>query len=316
MLVFCSPKSLTMKKLLLGLSVIYLFAFSNCNGKKQPDPPVPKTGKLPEKIDSLPKRVVYLDPENLKKWDSSGDFAEIKRRFEGYPKPLFTTHHQNFFDFFNTARHPIQSFVPPTFSIYDKYLNFQRLLGLRNPEFMIQGVAYKNKVRVYPAIDQQDVFYLVFIAEKQKASGNAQGETSLGIYFKMKDVFEMIPLDEMIEADNDIRKFQSYWADVVRTNPTYTFYNKKSCSYSIADYNELLGPTSVFWNVTGAKTDPASKLAVRIYPVIDTRDRQNTVLRLVLKLTEKTAQGYSEIQDKEYFDNMDPCPTACPTNSL
>lgn len=296
------------------ITVIYISSSTGCGGHGQrPVKTEPaKTQKtLSTNSDTIiPKHLAFVDDAFLKKLkDSSYLFPVILSDFTIVPKTEFKKYYDNFIEAFrpDNSDSPIQSYPLLSFSIYNKYNGFQSHLRLQNTEFTdLSGRKYSNKIRIYPAIDPGRQFYLVLMRETKEIGSASDPFSDLSVFYTIKnDDFQ--EGKDAIQTRKDIKNFQTIWRKLGTK-----FYECQSFSYSIGEYNKLLGNTPGYWNVAGAQTDPSSNIVVRISPAIDDHDPSKKILRLVFRLYQKIRGGYTEIMSKNYFDNMDPCPTVCP----
>lgn len=314
-----------MKRILYSITaLITVFLLSHC-GRSNQKPTEKDTSKV-EKIStgkqdtSNYKHLAFFDQNVFDSLQSHPMFlAKFFAEFKPVPKSDFQKYYSNFITIFNPGGSgSIINYIPLTFSIYDKYNDFQNYLNLQSIGYtdILSGINFKNKIRIYPAIDTNKQLYLVLMGERQDTSSFSKPAPVLdtSIFYSIKDDnFDMVHKgNEMTQTKIDIKNFQNIWIGFNQTNPGLTFDAVKSFSYSIEEYNELLSNIPPFWDVVSDQTNSASNMVVRIYPVIDEDNLSHVKFRLILKLGKKISGGYSEITSKPFFDDMDPCPRVCP----
>lgn len=323
-----------MKKIIyLGLSAIFLLAWQAESRNKRVNVGNTMPSNKPDTIPLNARHLAFLNKdilEKIKKDDKK--YLEFLKRFEPVPKDKFENYRDYFETIFQvgTANSPIQHFAPLPFSIYEMYNGFQYYLGRQVETFTEGAKTFKNKVRIYPAIGVTDkIFYLVFMGEKEEiaAMPPATSITDRNYYYTIKhyspyglmDVsFDMVPINEIKNVEADIKNFQTIWAGI--SDPQHTNYHfdpVSSFSYSIADYNELLGNTDPFWDLANFQTDPSPQKYIVAVPVIFNDDQQHLAFKLVFLPYKKNFWGNYIIDDSRgFFNHMDVCPDKCPSNSV
>jgi hypothetical protein len=324
-----------MRRIFYGLSVsiaiIYVFSFSGCSEDKQNSPqPDPAKGGAEQKVTATSettkyKRLVFFDTKTIKELTEDKSLSYLlEKGFIPYNKEDFEKFASYFTSIFKvgSVNSTISDFSPRAFSIYYKYHDFQHFLGIKQPFADAPTNNIENWVRVYPALDGNKVFYLVFMSEKiDKTKLMPDTVSDRRVYYVInEDGLGMIPLNEMNSTEADIARFQEAWRNLSDPNhPNYRFVKVNSFSYSIGDYDELLGNSqNYFWDLNKYKNDSRSRKETRIVPVIDTLNTDSIRLRLVLLPYKPNFLGTKLIidDDRAYFDNMYPCPTICPLNPI
>jgi hypothetical protein len=311
-------------------ALVYFLLLYGCNS----DNPKPTT------TDSIPgKKITSIRREGNK--DKPVAFGDRKmiNKIKGNPKfydsvsseldiltledfDKFRDSFSSMLNLVNTRQSKIQ-FFPLPLSIYEKYNGFQKYLKLQSSDFPEAGKIFQNKIRVYPAIDANNIFYLVFMRETHDITAGTSSlpmsDTSL--YYSLRynkpygatDCrFNPVAKIDTVQMAQDIKKFQSILQDIA-ANSSMTFRKERSFSYSIEQYNNLLNGRYPNWeNMGSQQTNELSNVVIRIYPGIDTRNKNDVRFRLMLQLCMFTTNGYKAMTDKWIFDNMDPCPNVCP----
>lgn len=263
----------------------------------------------------------FFDSVTMKRYtDSIGLYSDFNERFEVVPIEKFYQYHSDFSSMFNTF------FVPPSFSIYGKYQNFQFNLNLQSPYFTdpATSIRYENRIRIYPAITTGNIFYLVMLRDLKDITTTpvpVYTQTSRKAYYSIQQTTAGSKFDEISPTDvtttiSDIKRFQSAWNYIanIYTPPLAFSKDDRSFSYSIIEYDRLLSPAFPYWDMAREKTYALSNVVVRIFPGVY-EESQSHLMRfcLMLRLYTVNALGqYKEIPNKAIFDNIDPCPNVCP----
>ena len=325
-----------MKKLLfISIVISCICLLFGCGGSEQKstatDTATVENTKLQNQEKSN-KHLAFMDSAMINKLkDNKERYDKFRSEFDIVPTKKFTEFYNNFKSMFGigTTNAPIQNLKELPFSIYGKYQGFQQVLQLRDPTFsnLSTSKSYTNFIRIYPAIDTNKSFYLVFMRElaaiPNASSSSSDTTTDRSVYYSIKYnaigtanfPFTAIDAAYMKNAEADIKRFQKTLADSADANTGLTFRKEKSFAYSIESYDKLLGGYP-YWDMNAEKTDPKSNVVVKIFPGIDKDDTGDVRFRLMVKLYRFVAGNYTEITGKPVFDNMDVCPEKCPTNEI
>lgn len=283
--------------------------FKNLNLEKEGDTLI--KGK---KIIFVNKRSSTFVPKDIERYSELG--------YETYDKNDFVTYYDYFQKLFKIGKQDalIKNYMPFPYSIYEKYsLKLQKVLSLQNATttpVSMPGITLGNFIRIYPAIDKTtSELYLVLLGEYHQPGYKSKTLTS--VYYKIKSqTFDATSnAFEIAKINDDIKNFQSIWSKL--SDPGNTFAPCESFVYSIASYNELLGTNVPFWNLDYCKTDLASAdMNVMLIPIIDASDKADVRFRLVAVVHRKIGNSYFMDMGREFFDNMYPCPSQCPSNRI
>ncbi len=290
-----------MKKILTAITVILAAILSShCSGGGVTDP-------KPNLVDTLPK--------------ISRDSMEVYNFLHLFPRPkdsaaeLFTPVNPAAFNadstaFANSYLNPAspvfdnssQSF---SFSIYDFYHNLQTSLGLQNI-LMTPGSRDYSSIRMYPALDTTVAprqLYLVLMGEKTTSGGGLTRVTMLTanhIYTVRNNIWSNVvyPSGGYDQVQEDILAFQKFWQQ--HETVSSTDMTRSSC-FSISEYYDILKE----YNMIADTNNVATTYKLQLYPCLN-----NKKLHFVVK----GVQGGTIMINKDFYNNMDPCPTKCPTS--
>lgn len=318
--------------LLVASAIIYTFSYSRCGGGKQnmsiedstKEKRITNNGTTTPEL-PIHKRLVFFNTETLAQLKDTKDLDKLQKNgFIPVDKSDYVKYSSYFESIFNIGNpsSSIADYIPRGFLIFDKYNDLQHYLGVREVYADPATKKIENWLRIYPALDASKMFYLVFMAEKidKNVIPKPDTVTDRRVYYALgSNGLEMVPLNQMTQTEIDIRNFQTVWGglnDPLHTD--YYFDKVNSFSYSISEYNELLGNTEIyFWNLDKYKTDSKPRKEIRIVPIIDTMNIKHIKLRLVLLPYLYNFLGNPKVDDnKAYFDNMFPCPSICPSNQI
>lgn len=325
-----------MKKIIC-LGIVTVFLFPGCVEKK--DKKKANNTVASAKQDTMPsrgKRLAFLNKNLLEKIERDQiKYKEFYDEFEIIPEEDFEKYHINFKTAFQigTGNPLIQRFNPLPFSIYAMYNDFQFNLHLQSETFVETSLgvtkSFNNKVRIYPAIGVTDkVFYLVFMGEKEEITNLPSGyiTTYRSSYYKVKHFstglidasFQQVADGEKSSVEADIKNFQAILAGFNSPQPSgYVYDTVYSFSYSIKDYNELLGNTGAYWNLASAQTDPNSGEYIVVVPIIYDKVPNHRSFKLALVVYKKNQAGqYEQDASRGRFNHMDVCPDKCPSNPV
>lgn len=289
-------------------ALIYFLFLSVFNGKAQkPHAPDRK------------RQLAFFDSNMLKKIEEDKEgYLILKRDFSLLRIEDFYRYSGDFLSTFSIASPPL------TFSIYEKYNGFQSVLDLQDHESIEPGPpqeTYTKMIRIYPAIDAGNNFYLVMLKEKRKKNPAATDscttitETFYAVRQAAFSGLGPVLTGSVRTTREDILRFQATFNRITNGPGGRFTYNKEmSFSYSIEKYDLLLGSDAGFWNVKAEQGSKTSQVVVRIFPGIDRDDPNHVKFRLMFRLYlyDIPTDTYQEIQGKGIFDNIDPCPNVCP----
>jgi hypothetical protein len=290
-----------MKKILTAITVILAAVLlSNCNGGGGTDP-------KPNPIDSLPM--------------SKEDSIELYNFLHLFPKPTTVKAESatpvDTAEFHADSAAFVSSYLNPsnrvfdatssyfTFPIYDFYHNLQTDLGLQNI-LTTPGSREYSSIRMYPALDTTVTpkqLYLVLMGEKTTSGGGLTRVTMLTgnhIYTVRNNVWSNVvnPSAGYDEAHDDILAFQKFW----QQHETVTSDNMtRSTCFSISEYYDILKE----YNMIADTNNAARPYKLRFYPCL--KDKK-------LHFVVKGMQNNVIMDGKDPYNNMDPCPTKCPTS--
>jgi hypothetical protein len=181
---------------------------------------------------------------------------------------------------------------------------------------------FKNRIRIYPAINPGNEFYLLIMSEKQDllSTSVTDPETNLTRYYTIKQNGS-VPVASTTQAETDIRKFQTVWLNTVAPlYPQYIFDSTRSFTYSIEEYDELLSNATGYWNWRQYQSNQSPKEMVKVFPIIVTDDPSypsHALFKLVfVPYNQRLLGGYRRDNTRGFFDNMDVCPEKCPLNDI
>lgn len=302
-----------MKNIIYGIfaflvaSVIY-----SCNGGSSSNKNIDSlTNKWPVKKDSIdPELYNYL---HIKTIPVNGTRIE---------KMLMTPEQDSIFKLDSTAfaskyTHSISPVLSNSdsfpISIWNLYHNLQRQLGLQ--DIMEAGTDKYNGVRIYPALEisgGKKVLYIALMGEKATA-GPLTFITMLdagkreNAYTVKNSTFSLVTNGSVAyrQMKIDIAAFQTFWLQSEGV-PERDSINRDMC-FSISEYYEMLNLMDPGSNMIKDTTTGSGKYDIVLYPCL--KDKR---LRFVIK----GMQNKKQIPNSDIFNNMDVCPTKCPTNEL